>query len=150
MRYYTAARALRPETAHELAHLLDRMGRGDEAVAIFRDLTRRRPNSPRHLGCLGSILERSGRAAEVAPILDQAIAAVREEIRDNPDDDSPYSILGLILCDVKHDYSVRRTHSFRRSGSIPMTSRFTATLASPCSGRRSGNRPSLNGARRST
>ncbi len=104
-RYYTAARAIRPETAHELAHLLDRMGRGDEAVAIFRDLTRRRPNSPRHLGCLGSILERSGRAAEVAPILDQAIAAAREEIRDNPDDDSPYSILGLILCDVKHDYS---------------------------------------------
>ena len=26
-RYYTAARALRPETAHELAHLLERMGR---------------------------------------------------------------------------------------------------------------------------
>src|SRR5262249_53048716 len=31
VRYYTAARALRPETAHELAHLLERMGHGAEA-----------------------------------------------------------------------------------------------------------------------
>ena len=29
VRYYSAAHALRPETAHQLAHVLDRMGRGD-------------------------------------------------------------------------------------------------------------------------
>lgn len=47
VRYFTAARALRPETAHELAHLLERMGRGTEAEAVFRDLTDRRPeNAP--------------------------------------------------------------------------------------------------------
>ncbi len=42
VRYYTASRALRPETAHELAHLLERMGRGGEAEAVFRDLADRR------------------------------------------------------------------------------------------------------------
>ena len=36
VRYYTAARALRPETAHNLGHLLDQMGRGEDAIATFR------------------------------------------------------------------------------------------------------------------
>ncbi len=36
VRYYTAARALRPESAHNLGHLLDRMGRGEDAIATFR------------------------------------------------------------------------------------------------------------------
>ena len=40
LRYYTAARALRPETAHALAHLLEDIGRGAEAEAVFRDLVR--------------------------------------------------------------------------------------------------------------
>ena len=41
IRFYTAARALRPETAHDLAHALNRRGRGDEALAVFQDLTER-------------------------------------------------------------------------------------------------------------
>ena len=53
VRYYTAARALRPETAHDLAHLLDEMGRGAEAEATFRDLVDRRPDNARHLACFG-------------------------------------------------------------------------------------------------
>ncbi len=36
VRYYTAARALRPETAHNLGHLLDQMGQGEDAIATFR------------------------------------------------------------------------------------------------------------------
>jgi hypothetical protein len=50
VRYYTAARALRPETAHYMAHLLERMGRGAEAEAVFRDLARRSPEDAGHLG----------------------------------------------------------------------------------------------------
>src|SRR5207244_1453434 len=37
IRFYTAARAIRPESAHELAHVLEKRGEPDEAVAEFRD-----------------------------------------------------------------------------------------------------------------
>ncbi len=38
-----AARSLRPETAHELAHALEQKGETDQAIAIFQDLARLRP-----------------------------------------------------------------------------------------------------------
>ena len=46
-----------------------RMGRGDEAEAVFRDLTNRRPDNARHLGCLGSSPEgeRPGRRGGAGP-----------------------------------------------------------------------------------
>ena len=43
IRFYTAARSIRPETAHELAHALEKRGESDEAIAVFRDLKRLRP-----------------------------------------------------------------------------------------------------------
>src|SRR5262249_62193881 len=70
VRYYTVARALRPETAHALAHLLERMGRGAEAEAVFRDLNERRPENARHLMCLAAYAKSSGRAAEAATIFE--------------------------------------------------------------------------------
>ena len=49
IRFYTAARAIRPETAHELAHALEKRGDRDEAIAVFRDLSGLRPGNARHL-----------------------------------------------------------------------------------------------------
>ena len=43
IRYYMAARSLRPETAHELAHALEAKGETDQAIAAFEDLARLRP-----------------------------------------------------------------------------------------------------------
>jgi serine/threonine-protein kinase len=97
VRYYTAARALRPETAHMLAHLLDRMSRGAEAEAVFRDLVDRRPENARHLACLGHYLLKSGRSAQAAPIIDRAVDASREAIRLRPGDAWAHSILGIAL-----------------------------------------------------
>ena len=34
-----AARSIRPETAHELAHALGTMGEWDESIAVFEDLS---------------------------------------------------------------------------------------------------------------
>ena len=131
VRYYTAARALRPETAHELAHLLERMGRGAEAEAVFRDLADRRPENARHLACLGSHLKDRGRAADAAPILDRAVAAARAAIRLQPDDATAHDNLGIALT-ARGSWPRPSPHSARRSGSSPTTPRPTSTSAPPC------------------
>jgi len=96
VRYYTAARSLRPETAHALAHLLDEMGRRDEALTVFADLVARRPKDPCNLGCYGSSLKERGRP-EAAAILDRAVAAASAAIRVRPDDGHARFHLGNAL-----------------------------------------------------
>ncbi len=96
-RYYTAARSLRPETAHELAHALGYRGERDEEIAIFEDLTRLRPGNGRHLGCLGRALQTQGRSAEAAVVLEAAAAANREAVRKKPDDAYAHFSLGMAL-----------------------------------------------------
>jgi serine/threonine-protein kinase len=97
VRYYTAARALRPETAHNLGHLLDQMGRGDDAIATFRALVKVRPAEPRNIGCLATVLLGRHQREEGLKTLDQAIAAARETIRHRPGDAGEHYILGLLL-----------------------------------------------------
>jgi serine/threonine-protein kinase len=96
VRYYTAARALRPETAHELAHLLERIGRGAESEAVFRDLVVRRPQNSRHLGCLGMRLKAAGRS-DAATFLDRAVDSARVAIRLKPGDVGAHVQLGNAL-----------------------------------------------------
>jgi serine/threonine-protein kinase len=96
VRYFTAARSLRPETAHRLAHLLDEMGRGAEALAVFADLVGRRPDDACNLGCYGACLKERG-SPEAAAILDRAIDAARGLIRLRPDDGHARFHLGLAL-----------------------------------------------------
>ncbi|MGO9914902.1 MAG: tetratricopeptide repeat protein, partial [Isosphaeraceae bacterium] len=82
--YYRAARSLRPETAHELAHYLEKMGQRDEAETVFRDLIRRRPGDPKHLGCYGKHLHERGRRDEARLLLERAVAAGREAVGRTP------------------------------------------------------------------
>ena len=87
IRAYSVAWSRQPELAgHELAHALERRGRGAEAEAVWRDLVGRRPDDGRHLGCYGRHLTERGRGAEAAPVLGRAVAACREAIRLRPDD----------------------------------------------------------------
>jgi serine/threonine-protein kinase len=97
VRYYTAARALRPETAHNLGHLLDRMGRAEDAIATFRALIKIRPGEARNVGCLGTILLAHQQREEGLKTLDQAIAAARKTIERRPSDAGEYHILGHLL-----------------------------------------------------
>ncbi len=97
IRYYTAARSLRPETAHELAHALGYKGERAEEIAIFEDLRRLRPGSGRHLGCLGRALKEQGRSQEASAILESAATANREAIRKKPDDAYAHFSLGFAL-----------------------------------------------------
>jgi serine/threonine-protein kinase len=102
VRYYTAARALRPESAHNLGHLLEEMGRGDDAIATFRALVNVRPGEARNIGCLGVVLLAQHRREEGLKTLDDAIAAARETIRLRPTDAGEHYVLGHLLA-VKGD-----------------------------------------------
>ncbi len=97
IRFYTAARAIRPETAHELAHALEKRGDSDEAIAVFRNLNELRPGNGRHLACLGKSLKAKGLSREAADVIASAAIAAREAIRLRPDDAIARIILGLAL-----------------------------------------------------
>jgi tetratricopeptide (TPR) repeat protein len=97
IRYYTAARSLRPETAHELAHALGEKGEREDEIAIFEDLRRLRPGSGRHLGCLGRALQSQGRSQEAGAILEAAAAANRAAVGKTPDDAYAHFSLGVAL-----------------------------------------------------
>ena len=91
IRFYTAARSLRPETAHELAHVLAAKGQSEEAIGVFQDLTRLRPGMAGICAVLACV-ERAGSIREEAAVaLDAAVAADREAIRLQPDDAWPTS-----------------------------------------------------------
>ncbi len=107
IRYYTAARSLRPETAHELAHALAYQGESEEAIAVFRDLARLRPTNGRHLGCLGQLLKARGRSQEAAAVLDRAVTVLRDAVRRRPRDAYAHFSLGFSLAEQgKHDESI--------------------------------------------
>jgi tetratricopeptide (TPR) repeat protein len=97
IRYYSIARALRSETAHELAHALEAKGEPDEAVAVFRDLVGLRPGNGRHWGCYGRLLQARGDHPSSRAALEKAIASLRETVRLKPDDAIAHTNLGLAL-----------------------------------------------------
>jgi tetratricopeptide (TPR) repeat protein len=107
VRYYTAARSIRPETAHELAHALEHRGESDEAIEVFRQLCQIRARDGRHLSCFGKALQARGRSEESGKILDSAIAALREEIQLHPDRSNAHINFGNALQGQgKHDEAI--------------------------------------------
>ncbi len=85
VRYYTAARAIRPTTAHMLAHLLcDLPGRLSEGKAIYLDLAARQPEVPGHLLCLAQALKARYRLQEAKSIADRLIPTLRTAVRTSP------------------------------------------------------------------
>jgi tetratricopeptide (TPR) repeat protein len=97
IRYYTAARTIRPETAHELAHALRNQGESEEGISVFRDLVRARPASGRHLSCLGDALQSRGLREEATQALTKAVAVLEKTIAAGPDDVYAHIQLGNAL-----------------------------------------------------
>jgi tetratricopeptide (TPR) repeat protein len=97
IRYYVAARALRLEFSHPLAHALEQTGETDRAIAVLEDLVRARPRDGRHLTCLGKALMDRDRDREGREALDAAISALRAEIARQPGRADLYVSLGLAL-----------------------------------------------------
>jgi serine/threonine-protein kinase len=97
VRYYVAARSLRPETAHKLAHVLQARGESDEAIEVFRQLCRIRSRNGFHLGCFGAALKSRGRSEEARKVLETAIAVLGEEIQRHPRLAWAHLVLGKAL-----------------------------------------------------
>ena len=97
IRFYSIARALLPPTAHILAHALQNRGEGEEAVAIFQDLVRLRPDNGAHRACYANLLKERGndKAAQVEN--DRAIADLQALNRLKPGRPVVHSNLGLAL-----------------------------------------------------
>jgi len=98
IRFWTAARAIRPETAHGLACALAERGDFDEAITVFCDLVALRPKQVQHLGYLRTTLEERGQSLKVvAADIERAIAPLREAIRLKPYDAEAHALLGRTL-----------------------------------------------------
>jgi serine/threonine-protein kinase len=92
--YFLAARALRPEIGHALAHVLAQRGQLDEARALFEELVRLRPNNPRHRNCLAGVLtkQRRWREAEAQYVKALELDRTMSQVHNN---------LGLVLVELK-------------------------------------------------
>jgi serine/threonine-protein kinase len=101
IRYYSAARALRPEVGHSLAHALFNRGRYDEAIALFRELIRLRPNNLHHLHCLGACLFQLQR-------IDELEAVCRAVLRVDPRSSSAWANLGQVLKHKRQDVEAEK------------------------------------------
>jgi tetratricopeptide (TPR) repeat protein len=95
--YYRVAHALQPGTGHDLAHLLEDRGAGDEAESIFRDLARLHPDVARDLTCFGRTLIELGKREEADLVLERALRAGRTAIALSPDKVTARVNLGLAL-----------------------------------------------------
>ena len=97
IRYYSIARALRPETALALANALKDAGESDEALAVFEDLLRRRPDDGRNYAYYGQLLrERGDRPGSLAAVA-KGVAIFREAVRLGPDDTDAHTGLAFAL-----------------------------------------------------
>jgi serine/threonine-protein kinase len=97
IRFYTAARSIRPETAHNLAHSLVGRGNFDEAMAVFRDLIALRPGDSRHYDCMGDFLKDKGRSKEAAEVFEACVVERRRALQLNPDDAEAHANLARAL-----------------------------------------------------
>jgi serine/threonine-protein kinase len=98
IRYCSIARALRPETAHRLAHALAARGESDEALAVFDNLVQLRPKDGRHWACyVNDLLRQRGDRPRSDEAIAKAVAILRETVRLRPEDAGAHHRLGYAL-----------------------------------------------------
>jgi tetratricopeptide (TPR) repeat protein len=97
LRYYSIARALRPETAHELAHVLERKGESLDGIAVFRDLARLSPDHGPHWICYGRLIKERGDYSGSKEALGKAAAILRRRIQLKPEVAIAHNNLGKAL-----------------------------------------------------
>ena len=102
--------ALRPETVHDLGHLLENRGQMQDAVAVFQDLVRRRVENGRHWMCYAELLNKTGDFAGSRSAFDKAVAILPRRIELKPDDSDSDNHLGT-LCTTRENWTRRSLHT---------------------------------------
>jgi tetratricopeptide (TPR) repeat protein len=97
IRYFTAARAVRPQSGGYLIRLLERQGREDEAETILRDLVRLNPTSSSTIFQLIVLLDRRGKVKEARSFEERLTSGLNEQLRQEPDNVELRSNLGDML-----------------------------------------------------
>jgi tetratricopeptide (TPR) repeat protein len=97
IRFYTAARALTPETGWDLVDVFQKQGRDHEAEALLGELARLNPGSIRHLLRLAKFLQERGKRDEAQTVVDRMIAPLRERLRHEPNNATFYRRIATLL-----------------------------------------------------
>jgi serine/threonine-protein kinase len=97
LRYHTVVQSIHPASAMPLAAMLLRNGESERAMEVLRDLAHRRPNNPRYLDYLGTILKRLGREQESAEVFEKATTLARAQIRAQPGNGDAHANLAYVL-----------------------------------------------------
>ncbi len=100
IRYFTAARGIQPRSGWDLAELLETEGQEDEAEAIWRELLRLNPTSPRCLLRLCALLRSVGRPEEAKPLGERLSRLVHGNSRSKRVHLSEFYLLGDGWCPV--------------------------------------------------
>ena len=120
-------------------------GESDEAIAVFRDLTRLRPGERQAPGLPGQVLKAKGLSREADEALEAAVAAGREAIRLKPDHVATPTTTSASPWRTRASSTRRSPNSATAIRLKPDTpSSPTTTSASPWQARASWTRPSPN------
>ncbi len=100
IRYFTAVRALEPAMASDLAEALlqeYKYGPKEEALSIFRELSRAEPDNPNNFLRLFRALKASGKNTDARILAKREIGRLNEAVRRAPDDAVAHGRLAVFL-----------------------------------------------------
>ena len=103
IRFYTAARAVRPETGWDLAQVLHARGRDDEVEAIYREFVRLDPERTRYLHDLFRFLQERGKKDEARAVAEHMIASFRGRLGHGPADALTHRRIAFVLLFLSAD-----------------------------------------------
>jgi tetratricopeptide (TPR) repeat protein len=100
IRFYSVARSKRPETAFDLASILEDIGDWEEAAVVLEDLVRLYPSDGIVQAALGRLLKQQGRMAEARSAFHDAKPKLIEAIRLHPEFAAEHNALGVVVQDA--------------------------------------------------
>jgi tetratricopeptide (TPR) repeat protein len=130
VRYFSAARACRPEIGTQLGLALEKAGRVAEAEATYRDLIARRPDSVEDLRALAGLLRKRGIPGEAGDLERKAALRSRPAVIHQPGDTKATADLGdMLMSRRKWDEAISTLREVIRLDPKDIASRLNLGMA---------------------